>query len=158
MRRSTHAARLNPGRDSESGRIQSVLIVAPKRILIADDQPFGREFLRTVLESSGYEVSEAADGAEALEKALSTSPDLVLLDIHMPSRDGLSVVKELRNDPRFAFTPIIAVTATAMKGDQEKGLEAGFTEYLTKPVSIVTLRQTVARFLNQTEEDGIFAG
>jgi CheY-like chemotaxis protein len=76
----------------------------------------------------------------------------------MPSRDGLSVVKELRNDPRFACTPIIAVTATAMKGDQEKGLEAGFTEYLTKPVSIVTLRQTVARFLKQAEQDGIFAG
>jgi len=116
-------------------------------ILIADDQPLGREFLRTVLESDGYDVCEAADGEEALKKALATSPDLVLLDIHMPSRDGLSIVAELRRDPRFVSTPIIAVTATAMKGDRERGLEAGFTEYLTKPLSIGILRQTMARFL-----------
>src|ERR1700722_6026727 len=112
-----------------------------KRILIADDQPVGRELLRTVLESSGYEVIEAADGEEAIEVARSGAPDLILLDIHMPARDGLSVVTELRRDPRFAATPVIAVTATAMKGDRQKGLDAGFSEYLTKPVSITTLRQ-----------------
>ncbi len=118
-----------------------------KRILIADDQPVGRELLRTVLESSGYEVIEAADGEEAIEVARSSAPDLILLDIHMPARDGLSVVTELRRDPRFAATPVIAVTATAMKGDRQKGLDAGFSEYLTKPVSITTLRQIIARFL-----------
>jgi CheY-like chemotaxis protein len=118
-----------------------------KRILIADDQPVGRELLRTVLESSGYEVIEATDGAEAIAAARSSVPDLILLDVHMPTRDGLSVVTELRRDPRFAATPVIAVTATAMKGDRQKGLDAGFSEYLTKPVSITMLREIVARFL-----------
>lgn len=132
-------------------KYKSVSSSTPKRILIADDEPAGREFVRTVLESAGYEVLEARDGEEALAKASASSPDLILLDIFMPSRDGLSVVTELRHDPRFARTPIIAVTATAMKGDQEKGLEAGFTEYLTKPVSILTLRQTAARFLGNPE-------
>src|ERR1700733_9315304 len=103
---------------------------AKKRILIADDEPAGREFSRTVLEYSGFEVFEAGDGEEALTSALSSRPDLILLDIQMPLRDGLSVVAELRRNPRFASIPIIAVTATAMKGDQEIGLRAGFTEYL----------------------------
>jgi two-component system, cell cycle response regulator DivK len=118
-----------------------------KRILIADDQPVGRELLRAVLESGGYEVIEAADGDQAIEVAKSRTPDLILLDIHMPGRDGLSVVVELRRDPCFASTPMIAVTATAMKGDRQKGLDAGFSEYLTKPVSIAALRQVIARFL-----------
>ncbi len=90
---------------------------------------------------------EARDGDEALVQAYSSAPDLILLDIHMPSRDGLSVVRELRNDPRFESIPILAVTATAMKGDRQKGLEAGFTEYLTKPVSLSALREIIARFL-----------
>jgi CheY-like chemotaxis protein len=118
-----------------------------KRILIADDQAVGRELLRTIFESCGYEVSEARDGDEALAQASSHPPDLILLDIHMPARDGISVVAELRQDPRFASTPVIAVTATAMKGDRQKGLDAGFTEYLTKPVSIAALRELIARFL-----------
>ncbi len=119
----------------------------PKRVLIADDQPVGRELLRNALESVGYDVVEARDGDEALVQAYSSAPDLILLDIHMPSRDGLSVVRELRNDPRFESIPILAVTATAMKGDRQKGLEAGFTEYLTKPVSLSALREIIARFL-----------
>ncbi len=118
-----------------------------KLILLVDDQPVGRELARTVLESSGYEVVEAFDGEDGLRKAASSLPDLILLDIHMPSRDGLSVVRELRQDPRFVSIPVIALTATAMNGDRQKGLEAGFTEYLTKPVSIGRLRQTIARFI-----------
>jgi len=119
-----------------------------KRILIADDQPAGRDLIRAILESSGYEVIEAADGQEALDIAVSNLPDLILLDLHMPQLDGLSVMKKLRSDPRFAATPIIAVTATAMRGSREAGLEAGFTDYLTKPVPIEKLRHLIARLLS----------
>ena len=119
-----------------------------KRILIADDQPVGRELIRAILESGGYEVIEAADGREALDLAVSSLPDLIVLDLHMPEVDGLSAMKKLRSDPRFAATPIIAVTATAMKGSREEGLQAGFTDYLTKPVPIETLRRLVARLLS----------
>jgi len=119
----------------------------PKRVLLADDQPVGRELVRTALEAVGYEVVEAVDGEDALETARSSAPDLILLDIHMPRRDGISVVKELRSDPRFQTVPILALTATAMKGDRQKGLDAGFTEYLTKPLSLTELRDVIARFL-----------
>jgi CheY-like chemotaxis protein len=122
-------------------------IPKPKRLLIADDQPGGRELLRTALESVGYEVVEAVDGDDAIRQAMTSAPDLILLDIHMPGQDGLSVVRQLRSDPRFQFIPILAVTATAMKGDRQKGLEAGFTEYLTKPISLAALRQIIARLL-----------
>jgi CheY-like chemotaxis protein len=118
-----------------------------KRILVADDQPAGRELIRSILESSGYEVTEAADGQEALELASANLPDLILLDLHMPRRDGFSVVAELRRDPRFSATPVIALTATAMKGSRQTGLEAGFTDYLTKPVPVDTLRKLIAKLL-----------
>jgi CheY-like chemotaxis protein len=122
-------------------------VFSGKSVLIADDQPVGREFLRTILESSGIAVTEASDGEEALAAARATVFDLILLDIQMPVLDGLGVVSELRTDPRYASAPIIAVTATAMKGDRQRGIDAGFTEYLTKPFSLTDLRRLIAQYL-----------
>jgi CheY-like chemotaxis protein len=119
-----------------------------KRILIADDQASSREFLRTVLEHIGHEVIEAADGAEAVAKARETRPDLVLLDLHMPALDGFGAVSELRREVQFAETPVVALTASAMQGDKEKALAAGFSAYLTKPVRIAELRRHVERLLS----------
>ena len=116
-------------------------------ILIADDRPSSRELLRTVLERSGYDVIEAAEGEAALERARQGNPDLILLDLQMPKLDGYGVLAELRRDSRFRNLPICALTASAMRGDREKILEAGFTEYLSKPVGIELLRETVARLL-----------
>ena len=116
-------------------------------ILIADDRPSSRELLRTVLERAGYRVLEAEDGERALAQARSGLPDLILLDLQMPELDGFGVLAELRADPRFRDLPIVALTASAMRGDREKILEAGFTDYLAKPASPETLRETVARLL-----------
>ena len=116
-------------------------------ILIADDRASSRELLRTVLQRAGYEVLEAEDGEQALAQARVGNPDLVLLDLQMPGLDGFGVLAELRGDPRFRDLPIVALTASAMRGDREKILEAGFTEYLAKPASPETLRETVARLL-----------
>ena len=118
-----------------------------KRILIADDKATSRELLRTVLERQGYAVTEAADGEEALQKALAEPPDLILLDLQMPRRSGYEVLGELRKDPRYAEVPIIAITASAMQGDRERALAAGFTAYLAKPVALVHLREEVQRLL-----------
>jgi two-component system cell cycle response regulator DivK len=118
-----------------------------KRILIGEDKATSRELLRTVLENQGYEVAEAADGEQALEQARAQVPDLILLDLQMPLRSGYEVVNELRQDPRFATVPIVAVTASAMQGDREKALEAGFSGYLSKPLSLSTLRQEIQRLL-----------
>jgi two-component system cell cycle response regulator DivK len=118
-----------------------------KKILIADDKATSRELLRTVLEKQGYAVIEAADGEEALQQARTLAPDLVLLDLLMPRRSGYEVLGELRKDARYALLPIIALTASAMQGDSERALAAGFTGYLTKPVALGLLRDEVRRLL-----------
>jgi CheY-like chemotaxis protein len=118
-----------------------------KRIFIAEDKATSRELLRTVLQQQGYSVDEAADGEEALRKILENPPDLVLMDLQMPARNGYDVVREMRKDPRLVRIPVVAVTASAMQGDREKVLAAGFTSYLTKPLSLVQLRQEVRRLL-----------
>ncbi len=117
-----------------------------KRILIVDDKATSRELLRTVLEKN-YSIIEAADGGEALEKARGENPDLILLDLQMPVRNGYEVLTELRQDSRYQTLPIIALTASAMQGDREKALAAGFTAYLTKPVTLAHLREMVQRLL-----------
>jgi len=118
-----------------------------KRILIVDDKATSRELLRTVLQRDGYSIIEAADGGEALQKARGENPDLILLDLQMPVRNGYEVLNELRQDSRYASLPIIALTASAMQGDREKALAAGFTAYLTKPVTLAHLREEVQRLL-----------
>ena len=118
-----------------------------KTILIADDKAAGRELVRTVLEKAGYNVVEANDGIEALQLANRVNPDLIILDLHMPGLDGFGVVKELRTLELFMASPIIALTASAMQGDKQRAMEAGFTGYITKPVSLSQLRTEVERLL-----------
>jgi len=124
--------------------------VNKKRILIAEDKVTSRELLRTVLENQGYAVTEAADGEEALQKARADVPDLILLDLQMPVRNGYAVLSELRQEQRFATVPIVAVTASAMQGDREKALVAGFNGYLTKPLALSHLRSEIHRLLAGT--------
>ena len=119
----------------------------PKRILIADDQPSARELLRSVLENAGYEVIEAGNGDEAVDRALESMPDLILLDIQMPGRDGFQACAALKTDLRFADVPVVAMTAGLMRGEKERALASGFADFLGKPISIRTLRQTVADLL-----------
>lgn len=125
-----------------------------KRILIVDDKATSRELLRTVLEKQGYTIIEAGDGEEALQKARADNPDLILLDLQMPIRDGYEVLGELRQDPRYAALPIVALTASAMQGDREKALAAGFTGYLAKPVSLAHLRMEIQRVLEPGNSAG----
>jgi two-component system, cell cycle response regulator DivK len=120
-----------------------------KKVLVADDRATGRELIRSVLERSGHSVFEASNGNEAVASARQILPDLIILDLHMPELDGFGVLKELRGDARFAATPIIALTASAMHGDREQALSAGFTSYIAKPVSLNALRSEIQRLLGQ---------
>ena len=95
-----------------------------RQVLVVDDKPSSRELIRTVLESSGYAVSEAGDGQEAVRIAQQIEPDAILLDLQMPALDGFGALERLRADPRFAALPIVALTASAMQGDREKALAA----------------------------------
>ena len=118
-----------------------------KKVLVADDKATGRELVRTVLEKAGYEVYEASNGTEALRVAKEARPDLIILDLHMPERDGFAVLEELRRDVGFTELPIVALTASAMQGDRERAMAIGFTGYITKPIRLGDLRSEVARLL-----------
>jgi CheY-like chemotaxis protein len=118
-----------------------------KKVLVADDKDTGRELVRTVLEKSGLQVFEANDGTQAVAEALRLHPDLIILDIHMPGLDGFGVIEKLRRESAFSHTPIIALTASAMMGDRERAMAAGFTGYITKPIRLDALRAEVERLL-----------
>lgn len=118
-----------------------------KKILIVEDKPASRELLRTVLEQQGYAVVEAEDGEEALIRVRAEVPDLVLMDLQMPARNGYDVLREMRKDSRLNHIPVVAVTANAMPEDQDKVLAAGFTGYIAKPVALARLREEVNRIL-----------
>jgi CheY-like chemotaxis protein len=116
-----------------------------KTVLIAEDNPVNRELLRELLETRGYTVTEACNGQEALAMVEQSPPDILLLDIGMPLLDGFGVVRKLRENPRFASLPVVAVTAYAMQGDREKIMNSGFDGYLSKPVSSSLLVQELDR-------------
>jgi CheY-like chemotaxis protein len=121
---------------------------------MAEDSPVNRELLRELLESQGCEVDEAWDGEEALQRLAQKRPDIALLDIGMPKLDGFGVIKKVRQDPQLADLPVLAVTAYAMRGDREKGLDAGFDGYLSKPVDGRLLFAEMDRLLNLRRGDG----
>ena len=117
------------------------------KVLIAEDNAVNRELLRELLETRAYTVVEACDGEEALRMIEQTQPDLLLLDIGMPVLDGFAVVRKIRENPRFASLPVVAVTAYAMQGDREKILNAKFDGYLSKPVNSRSLAEELDRLL-----------
>ncbi|HEY7305374.1 MAG TPA: response regulator [Bryobacteraceae bacterium] len=119
------------------------------RILIVDDRPASRELERLMLESFGYEVMEASSGREAIATALHAIPDLVLLDLYMPELDGFRTLAEFQKQQQLAGVPIVALTASAMKGDDLRVLGAGFSGYITKPVFLHEFRDQIRRFLAQ---------
>ncbi len=118
-----------------------------KQILIVEDKATSRELLRTVLERQGYSVIEAKDGEEALQQLQAATLDLVLLDLQIPIRNGYDVLRKIRSDDRLAHLPVVALTASAMQGDREKALAAGFTGYIAKPVGPAQLREIVTQML-----------
>src|SRR5580692_7257310 len=117
------------------------------KVLIAEDNAVNRELLRELLEARGYTVFEACDGQEALNMIEQAQPELLLMDIGMPVLDGFAVIRKIRENPRLAPLPVVAVTAYAMRGDQEKILNSGFDGYLSKPLNPSSLAEELARVL-----------
>jgi len=142
-----HSSAVNVGLLKGANPLNTPTTAGKPLILIADDRPSSRELLRTVLERAGYDVIEAEDGEQALAQARNRHPSLILLDLQMPRLDGFQVLQQLQEDPAFAAVPVLALTASAMRGDREKILAAGFTDYLAKPAGPEVLRETVARLL-----------
>lgn len=120
----------------------------PKKILIAEDNPQNMKVVLMTLRPHGYTLLQATDGEEALETALKEKPDLILMDIQLPKMSGLEITRKLREIPAFTHTPIIAVTAYAMKGDKEKAIEAGCDAHLPKPINTRELPGLIAEMLS----------
>lgn len=121
---------------------------APKRVLIVEDNELNMTLFRDLLEAQGYAVIGARDGATAMTMARAERPDLILLDIQLPEVSGLDVVKWLKSDADLRAIPVVAVTAFAMKGDEEKIRRAGCEDYVSKPIAVAKFVETVKRFLS----------
>ncbi len=121
-----------------------------KKILIADDDPIIIKLLQVNLELDGYEVVTAEDGAEAVERATETKPDLIILDIMMPRMDGWTALQELKRQPETAKAPVILLSAKAQQEDIRKGYEAGAAEYFTKPFDPSDLLSAIEQILAGT--------
>jgi len=113
--------------------------VAGEEILVVEDNEKNMKLFRDVLQATGYRTLEAASGEEAIEIVRLHEPALVLMDVQLPGADGVETLARLREDERTAATPVLAVTAQAMRGDRERFLEAGFDGYLSKPVDVLEL-------------------
>jgi two-component system cell cycle response regulator DivK len=134
------SAAAKPGHTSSRG--------GPKRILIVEDNDLNLKLFRDLLGANGYETIETKEGYEAINLARNLRPDLILMDIQLPEISGLEVTKRIKADVDIRHIPIIAVTAFAMKDDEEKILRAGCEEYISKPISIAEFLAAVKRFLN----------
>ncbi len=121
-----------------------------QKILVVDDEPDALELIDFNLKNSGYEVTTAADGAEALKKARTLSPDLIVLDLMLPEIDGTEVCKILRRDQATSAIPIIMLTAKAAEIDRVLGLELGADDYVTKPFSPRELILRIKSLLRRT--------
>jgi two-component system cell cycle response regulator DivK len=120
----------------------------PKTILVVEDNELNMKLFHDLLEAHGYNILQTRDGMEALKLARQHRPDLILMDIQLPEVSGLEVTKWIKEDDDLKSIPIIAVTAFAMKGDEEKIREGGCEAYIAKPISVTNFLKTVQQFLS----------
>jgi len=121
-----------------------------EKILIVEDNPRNLRLLTMILRDKGYNLLQATDGEEALAMAREERPDLIIMDIQLPKIDGLEVTRRLRQTPGLSQTPIVAITAYAMRGDREKAIEAGCDTYVLKPINTRQLPGLVVEVLGRS--------
>ena len=121
-----------------------------KTVLVVEDNELNMKLFRDLLEAQDYQVLETREGLQALTLARQHRPDLILMDIQLPEISGLEVTKWLKEDEDLSPIPVIAVTAFAMKGDEERIREGGCEAYLSKPISVAKFLATVRSFLEPT--------
>ena len=120
-----------------------------KKVLIVEDNELNMKLFHDLLDSQGYEILQTREGMQAMAMARQHMPDLILMDIQLPEISGLEVTKWLKDDEELAHIPIIAVTAFAMKGDEERIRQGGCEAYISKPISVMHFLETVRKHLHQ---------
>ncbi len=120
-----------------------------KTVLIVEDNELNMKLFHDLLEAHGYNTLQTRTGIEALQLARENRPDLILMDIQLPEVSGLEVTKWIKEDESIAAIPVIAVTAFAMKGDEERIRQGGCEAYISKPISVVKFLETVRAYLGE---------
>lgn len=125
-------------------------MVGHRTVLVVEDNDMNMQLVEYLLEEGGYEIVKATSGEEALSLTRSETqrPDLILMDIHLPGMDGLSVVREMKSDERTNRIPILALTAHAMRGDKDRFLEAGCDGYISKPIDVKTFLTSIEQYIH----------
>jgi two-component system cell cycle response regulator DivK len=119
----------------------------PKTILIVEDNELNMKLFNDLLQAHGYSTLQTKDGREVMEITRKNKPDLILMDIQLPEISGLEITKMLKADDDLREIPVVAVTAFAMKGDEQKIRSGGCDGYIAKPISVASFLQTVSKFL-----------
>lgn len=131
-----------------SNPTQNAHRATPKKVLIVEDNDLNMKLFNDLLVAHGYGTLQTRNGVEALALARQHHPDLILMDIQLPEVSGLQVTQWLKSDDDLRMIPVIAVTAFAMKGDEEKIRDGGCEAYIAKPISVASFIKTVERFLS----------
>jgi len=124
-----------------------------EKILIVEDNPLHTKLIEMTLKSKNYTLLKATDGEKALDMAIRERPDLIIMDLNLPGMTGFEVARKLRENPAFSHTPIIAITAYAMKRDREMVIESGCDAYLSKPIDTRELPGVIAELLSGRKRD-----
>ncbi len=119
----------------------------PKSVMIVEDNELNMKLFNDLLEAKGYKTIQTRNGLEALDLARKHMPDLILMDIQLPEVSGLEITKWLKEDDGLHHIPVIAVTAFAMKGDEERIRQGGCEAYISKPISVVKFLETVKSYI-----------
>ena len=119
-----------------------------KKVLIVEDNELNMKLFHDLLDSQGYQTLQTREGLQAMALARQHMPDLILMDIQLPEISGLEVIKWLKDDEELNHIPVIAVTAFAMKGDEERIRQGGCEAYISKPISVMHFLETVKKHLN----------
>ncbi len=122
-------------------------VMMSKKVLIVEDNELNMKLFHDLLDSQGYETLQTREGLQALALARAHHPDLILMDIQLPEISGLEVTKWLKDDEELSHIPVIAVTAFAMKGDEERIRQGGCEAYISKPISVMHFLETIRQHL-----------
>jgi two-component system, cell cycle response regulator DivK len=132
-----------------AGPAGSDVVAMPKTVLIVEDNELNMKLFNDLLEAHGYATIQTKSGVEAVELARRHRPNLILMDIQLPEVSGLEVTQWLKDDDELRTIPIVAITAFAMKGDEEKIRQGGCEAYLSKPISVVKFLETVRNYVSE---------
>lgn len=136
-------------REALSSRLRQRAYAMAKTVLVVEDNELNMKLFHDLLEAHGYDIVQTRNGLEAIDLARKHRPDLILMDIQLPEVSGLKVTKWIKDDDDLRTIPVIAVTAFAMKGDEERIRQGGCEAYLSKPISVAKFIETVKAYLGE---------